>query len=47
MPGVAHELRFEPPSRHDVLRLQEWLQMAELPAPPLKLMPGVEASTSR
>jgi hypothetical protein len=33
----------EPPSRDAILRLRAWLADAELPDPPLKTMPGVEA----
>jgi hypothetical protein len=33
----------EPPSREAILRLRAWLADAELPDPPLKTMPGVEA----
>jgi hypothetical protein len=33
----------EPPSREEILRLRAWLAAAELPAPPLHTMPGVEA----
>jgi hypothetical protein len=32
----------EPPSREAILRLRAWLAEAELPDPPLALMPGVE-----
>jgi hypothetical protein len=33
----------EPPSREAILRLRAWLADAQLPAPPLALMPGVTA----
>ena len=33
----------EPPSCEAILRLRAWLATAEPPAPPLRLMPGVEA----
>ena len=33
----------EPPSREAILRLRAWLADAELPDPPLALMPGVTA----
>jgi hypothetical protein len=33
----------EPPTREAILRLRAWLATADLPDPPLKLMPGVEA----
>jgi hypothetical protein len=33
----------EPPGRDAILRLRAWLATADLPDPPLKTMPGVEA----
>ena len=33
----------QPPSRDAILRLRAWLATAELPDPPLALMPGVTA----
>jgi hypothetical protein len=34
---------FEPPSPDDIECLRTWLGTAELPPPPLKTIPGVEA----
>jgi hypothetical protein len=43
MPGGSFYCVLEPPSRHDILRLRDWLRTAELPEPPMLTIPGVEA----